>query len=242
MTLKLLRSIITFKGSDVMSFEEKEFKGIKYLIKYPEGFDESKTYPALMFLHGTGSRGETLEKIVNHVFFKITNPMNLPFVIFAPLCKTETLWLDCWERLEEFSEYITELPFVDKTRFYLTGASMGGYATWSLAMCKPHLFAAIAPVCGGGMCFHAMHLKNVPVWAFHGTADPVVSVTESINLVERVNKHGGNAKLTLYEGTTHDAWTPAYKTKELYDWFLSHSLSSDVLDKVDDGLKGARFG
>ena len=96
--------------------------------------------------------------------------------------------------------------------------------------------------CGGGMCFHAMHLKKVPVWAFHGTADPVVSVTESINLVERVNKHGGNAKLTLYEGTTHDAWTPAYKTKELYDWFLSHSLSSDVRDKVDDGLKGARFG
>ena len=225
-----------------MNYEEKVFEGIKYIVKYPEGFDKSKKYPALMFLHGTGARDDTTERIVNHVFFKITNPMNLPFVIFAPLCVTKTLWLDCWERLEKFAEFISETDFIDADRFYLTGASMGGYGTWSLAMCKPHLFAAIAPVCGGGMCFHAMHLKNVPVWAFHGTQDPVVSVTESINLVERVNKHGGNAKLTLYEGAGHDAWTPAYKTKELYEWMLSHTASENRKEKIDDGLKGAKFG
>ena len=66
--------------------------------------------------------------------------------------------------------------------------------------------------------------------------------TESINLVARVNKHGGNAKLTLYEGAGHDAWTPAYKTKELYEWMLSHTASENRKEKIDDGLKGAKFG
>ena len=52
-----------------MNYEEKIFKGIKYIVKYPEGFDKSKKYPALMFLHGTGARDDTTERIVNHVFF-----------------------------------------------------------------------------------------------------------------------------------------------------------------------------
>ena len=50
---------------------------------------------------------------------------------------------------------------------------MGGYGTWYTAMARPDLFAAIAPVCGGGMAWNA-DVLTMPVWAFHGTADNVV--------------------------------------------------------------------
>ena len=39
---------------------------------------------------------------------------------------------------------------VDTSRIYLTGLSMGGFGTWSLASMHPERFAAIAPICGGG--------------------------------------------------------------------------------------------
>ena len=37
----------------------------------------------------------------------------------------------------------------DSKRTYLTGLSMGGYASWDIASRYPGKFAAIVPVCGG---------------------------------------------------------------------------------------------
>ena len=63
---------------------------------------------------------------------------------------------------------------VDPNRVYLTGLSMGGYGTWSLACHQAERFAAIAPICGGGPWYLADRLKHTPVWAFHGDADGTV--------------------------------------------------------------------
>lgn len=98
---------------------------------------------------------------------------------------------------------------------------MGGYGAWMLAMAKPEWFAALVPVCGGGMTWNASKLKNVPVWAFHGMLDDTVPVYESINMINAVNRSGGDAKLTLYPDVIHNSWEKAYTTPELYDWLLS---------------------
>jgi predicted peptidase len=51
-----------------------------------------------------------------------------------------------------FHHYLDEIEAnyrVDKNRIYVTGLSMGGHGTWSLALsAEPNRFAAIAPVCG----------------------------------------------------------------------------------------------
>ena len=105
----------------------------------------------------------------------------------------------------------------------MTGGSMGGYATWQLAMSMPEYFAAIAPVCGGGMYWNARRIVNIPIWAFHGGKDPTVFPEESKKMVDAVNKRGGNAKLTIYPENGHDAWTDTYSNPELYRWLLSHT-------------------
>ena len=101
---------------------------------------------------------------------------------------------------------------------------MGGFGTWYTAMRYPQLFAAIAPVCGGGMVWHADAL-DMPVWAFHGTEDEVVYPTETINMIHKIRTAGFNqkeVKMTLLDNVGHDAWVAAYQ-KELYDWLLSKS-------------------
>lgn len=102
---------------------------------------------------------------------------------------------------------------------------MGGFGTWSLAQAHPERFAAIAPVCGGGIARTACKLKDIPVWAFHGAKDPVVRVEESKKMVDAVNDCGGNAKLTIYPESGHDSWTETYNNPALYEWFLEHSLN-----------------
>ena len=120
----------------------------------------------------------------------------------------------------EFIEQLKEEFPVDADRVSLTGLSMGGYGTWFTAMAKPELFSAIAPVCGGGMAWNAGVLK-MPVWAFHGVIDNVVSVTQSDEMVEGIKKNEGNVKYTRLENVGHNVWINAY-TKELIDWLISH--------------------
>jgi len=65
---------------------------------------------------------------------------------------------------------------VDAQRIYLTGLSMGGYGTWSLAEALPDRWAAIVPVCGGGNPMTASKIKDIPCWCFHGDKDGAVKV------------------------------------------------------------------
>ena len=105
---------------------------------------------------------------------------------------------------------------------------MGGYGAWQLGMSCPELFAAMIPICGGGMYWNTPRLKDVPVWAFHGDSDPVVLPRESEQLVFRVNQCLGKAKLTIYENTEHDAWTPTFNNPEVFKWLLSNKKEQKV--------------
>lgn len=153
----------------------------------------------------------------------------------APLC-SENTWFDLWGELKALVKRTVSFPFVDEKRLYMMGASMGGYATWQLAMSMPEYFAAIAPVCGGGMYWNAARLVNVPVWAFHGGKDPTVFPEESEKMVNAVNAAGGKARLTVYPENEHNAWTDTYRNPDLFAWFLSYENQNAVslTDKYND--------
>ena len=137
----------------------------------------------------------------------------------APQCCGDT-WFELFETLMDFAESMANESGVDKSRIYLTGVSMGAYAAWQLAMTKPDMFAALVPVCGGGMYWNAERLKNMPVWACHGALDDVVYPEESIKMVYRINKSGGNAKITVFEKADHNAWDPTYALDEMWSWMF----------------------
>lgn len=126
-----------------------------------------------------------------------------------------------FERLKDCVLQSLDLPFVDKTRAYLTGASMGGYASWQLLMSLPEVFAAAMICCGGGMYWNAGRIKT-PVWAFHGRKDPTVFVEESEKMVKAVKSHGTETRETHYDDMEHNCWMSAYTNEEVYRWFLSH--------------------
>ena len=198
--------------------------GLRYLTRYPENFDPNKRYPTLLFLHGAGTIGDDLDKLAGNIFFNHVEKLNLPCVIFAPQCDEGKVWFDLFERLEDLARTVLEFDFVDRDRYYVVGASMGGYATWQIAMSLNDIFAAAIPICGGGIYWNAGRLKNTPVWAFHGENDTVVFCEESVKMVEATNKRGGNAKLTVYPDTKHNAWDPTYRDPKVWEWLFSQRL------------------
>ena len=212
---------------------EMNFQNLRCLIKEPKDFDCNKKYPILLFLHGAGTRGNDIGKLYTNPFFQLIEAhTDLPFVIIAPLCQENT-WFDVFEKLQLLVKDVLKLSYADNDRIYLMGASMGGYATWQLAMSMPECFAAIVPVCGGGMYWNAGRLANVPVWAFHGGKDTTVLTEESVKMVEAINRSKGNAKLTIYPENGHDSWSDTYRNPEVFAWLLKQKRNN-----VNHGVNG----
>ena len=197
---------------------------LQYLSWFPADYktQKQKQYPLLIFLHGSGERGNDITKV------KAWGPpsfveqrSDFPFIVISPQCPEGQWW-----NIEDLNILLTKLLKkyrIDPDRVYLTGLSMGGFGTWSWASAYPSRFAAIAPVCGGGIQIFAEDLKNVPVWAFHGQDDPVVPVKNTTEMVEAIKKQGGDARMSIYPATGHDSWKQAYADQELYTWMLSHT-------------------
>ena len=201
--------------------------GCKYLLYLPADYQKGeKKWPLIMFLHGAGERGDNLEVVKKHGPPKlVAQGKNLNFIIVSPQCPNDIWWPEQSDVLINLLDEIETEYRVDTDRVYLTGLSMGGFGTWTMAERYPQRFAAIAPICGGGERYAAYRLKKVSVWAFHGDKDPVVPVEKSKEMVDAVKKAGGDAKLTIYPEAEHDSWTEAYNDPELYQWFLSHKIS-----------------
>lgn len=214
-----------------------EIQGLKCVIGYPTSYEKGHKYPVIIFLHGAGSRGEDIEILKNNPYFKIISQhKNFSFISVAPQCSKNT-WFDQFEALKRMTEEITTYDFADSARIYLMGASMGGYAVWQLAMSMPEIFAAIVPICGGGMYWNAARLTNIPIWAFHGALDKTVLVEESVKMVDEVNRKKGHAKLTVYPNNSHDAWSDTYANFEVFQWLLTHTNKKET--PLNDAYKGS---
>jgi predicted peptidase len=200
-----------------------------YLLSLPKGYGEKdQQWPLMLFLHGAGERGSDLNLVKKHGPPKlIEQGKDFPFIVVSPQCPAGVWWPERLDTLTALLDEIESKYAVDPGRVYLTGLSMGGFGTWALASRYPDRFAAIAPICGGGMRIMTFGLKDVPVWAFHGAKDKVVPLKESEEMVAAIKARGGNAKLTVYPAAGHDSWTETYNNQELYDWFLKHRRVSN---------------
>ncbi len=208
--------------------QEKEFERevtikvkIKYLLYLPPGYEsDKKDWPLLMFLHGAGESGDNLAKVKLHGPPKLieNKKRDFPCIVESPQSARMGWNVDL---LTALLDDIAAKYRVDKDRIYLTGLSMGGFGTWSLAAAHPERFAAIVPICGGGNPADAAKLKNLPIWVFHGAKDPVVPPERSESMVKAIKAAGGNVKLTVYPDAGHDAWTATYENPELYRWLFA---------------------
>lgn len=217
------------KHSDYSKLAVPELESYTQL---PAGYDENsdRKWPLILFLHGVGERGYEFDKavksITSHSIPHIAmTDKNFQFVVVSPLCPSGTSWVQLPYSLNNVVDETIKEYNIDTGRIYLTGLSMGGMGTWSLAMQYPERFAAIAPVCGRADPAKVDRIKNVPVWAFHGARDPQVPIIAEQRAVDALKACGGDVKFTIYPDVEHDAWNKAYATKELYDWFLQHTTS-----------------
>jgi predicted peptidase len=216
-----------------------------YQVFIPMRRDGRKKCPVILFLHGSGERGDdNTAQTKNGIRLLIAqDPDHFPAVVVCPQCRTGVRWTDPDMEamaLKALDQSIQEFNG-DPDHIYLTGLSMGGYGTWDLAQRYPERWAAIAPCCGGIVYPGdappapgpdgrpadpytpvAQKVAKLPIWVFHGGSDPTVPVSESRQLVALLFSLKADLHYTEYPGVGHSSWDYAYKESGLLPWFLSH--------------------
>lgn len=217
-------------GQHVVSFQRKITKIItgQYLLFLPQDYYQDKrNWPLMLFLHGGGERSDDLQLVKRHGPPKIVETKkDFPFIVVSPQCPQYERWTA--EYLTTLLDEVVSHYRVDEDRIYVTGLSMGGAGTWTIATATPERFAAIVPICPArSLPNKAQEIKDLPIWAFHGTKDNRVPIERTIEMVNALKKCGSNVRFTVYPEPRdplhpHDCWTETYENPELYEWLLSH--------------------
>ena len=201
-----------------------------YLVRVPPGYTGfSAPRPILVFLHGAGEIGHDVKQVAGvdpfHYAAGKLPRKDFPFIVLSPVVPQG--YYD-WNpkavkiMIDHFLRHCGRLK-IDPGRIYLTGFSMGGFGTFAVAGEYPDLFAAIAPLAGGGETNRAERLQSIPVRAFHGDDDEVVSYDYSVKMIEAVKAAGnGDARLTIIPKGKHQICPDVYGNPDIYRWFLDH--------------------
>jgi poly(3-hydroxybutyrate) depolymerase len=243
MTLGL--SITAWQANAQLTFKTTSPSTIAYYEYLPSDYNNnSNKYPVVIFLHGIGERGtNTTDKNVLANSIKTVakfgpplhakNGAKFPFILIAPQLKNNYgTWPTSY--VMEVINYVKTYLRIDEKRIVITGLSLGGGGTWTMAQEYPKLFSAVAPVCGGyNSTSQAVNIakENVPVWASHGDKDTTVPMSKTVNMVNAINANKPNplAKLTIYAGVNHNAWDYAYRTDHslhnpnIYEWMMQQT-------------------
>lgn len=227
--------------------------GLGYHEYLPAGYGAGARFPLIVFLHGSGERGDgsrrELARVLDHGPPRLlAEGAELPAIVISPQLPEGPLR---WSAAvtTPFIDHILSAHAVDPDRIYVTGLSLGGEGAWVYGRTHPDRVAAIVPVCGPRSGSGYGVLRGVPVWAFHTSGEQIVPIHTSVDTLAEVTGvapaytaghtgyfdgarwswrpgeaapgPGENPVFTVYPGTSHDAWTPAYANAALWRWLFA---------------------
>ncbi|WP_290793836.1 alpha/beta hydrolase-fold protein [Flavihumibacter sp. UBA7668] len=244
--------VTSLPAQDLSLYEKKTFissRGdtLPYRILYPLNYDAGKKYPLILVLHGAGERGNNNESQLTHggkLFLADSNRTKFPAIVVFPQCPQNSYWAKAnvnrnvtpyeikfdysgvasgpLNAALELTHQLLEGGSVNKKRIYITGLSMGGMGTFEAVFREPKLFAAAAPICGGGNpAMYSKQTAKVPFRIFHGAADAVVNVQLSRDMVTRLKELKAAVLYQEYPGVNHNSWDNSFAEPDFLGWFFS---------------------
>lgn len=202
----------------------------------PPGYGGGEKYPLLVFLHGIGENGNgdsELNKVPANGPPKLIKqdqwPKGLPFVVLSPQhpgggCPGPA-------EVHDFLQFAMDHYDVNLARVYLTGLSCGAIGSWDyIGEYLDEQIVAMVPIAGNGngaFMKKQCELGKVPLWAFHGDADPTVAASGTIDPITKLQMCDPKpeADMVIYPGVGHDSWTQTYNGSaghDIYAWLLEH--------------------
>ena len=142
-------------------------------VAIPEKYTPTKAYPLLVALHGSGKDGNNMVHAFHPVLTKEGWIVVFPTTLSQPRG---------WGAPEEITHVYRIIEWtarhfrIDFRRLVVSGASMGGYGTWSHVLARPELWSAAIPVAGSGTYHRGAEnllerMRGISTYILHGELD-----------------------------------------------------------------------
>jgi len=207
---------------------------IHYQLLKPARIESGRRYPLVLFLHGSGDRGNDNRQQLDTFPSAMARPMwrrTYPCFVVAPQCADGRSWKEYQHSLLLLLDALEREHPVDRRRIYLTGFSMGGFGAWTVLSRDPERFAAVVPICGGGDISLADKLTRNQIWVVHGEEDRSVSVNASRDMVAAIADAGGHAFYTEISGIGHNSWSLVYNNPDAITAWMFRQVKRDREDR-----------
>ncbi len=215
----------TFTGS---SWTNENGTNMKYWLYAPACPDEDT--PLIVYLHGGSGKGDDLNLITAGEglpkYLQDGRATPRAYVLIPQLSGSCKGWVDAGDNVIELIEYVKSSCGINACKVGLTGHSMGGTGAWQLALKYPNEFSCVAPMSGSIRmdASDVQTLKGMPVWAYVGSEDKIVSPSYSIEFVNALKAASADARITVLQGADHFAVPEAYLTDSVLSWLIAHSM------------------
>ena len=257
----LLSFVLSFVNGQTWTSKSVSMTGTSagYWEYLPAGYNDpanaNKKYPTILFMHGSGANGnnysqinlvlaEGLPKVINDGNFPSSftvNSTTYEFIVIAP----QVSWSGTVTNTNEIVTFIKGNYRIDNSRLYLTGLSQGGEVVmkWAAdAAGNAQKVAAMPVACPSwypnSTPANIIGNNDIPMWFYHNTADPIVSVSYTNDWVSLINATTPTplAQKTTPTSSSHDAWSALYSPNtdvqgvyNIYEWMLQYNRP-DQLD------------
>ncbi|MEO7776441.1 MAG: alpha/beta hydrolase-fold protein [Fibrobacteria bacterium] len=255
-------SLFAQTPSNVMQLRKHQGSGMTlyYHLYKPNGYSKDAKYPLIMAFHGVGENGDSTSTLyidkngMASAWVATAFQSKYPCFVLAPHNPSGT-WIDTpWTvsnsnvkyrqgpistRLATAMQILDSLTrefSIDTNRLYVTGLSIGGWATWDLITRYPDKFAAAFPQSGGVDTSKASLLARTPVWSYNGKLDAVVAPLSANLFMENLDKSDGEKGVvyTHCQGNSCPAKMASNKIDSLIDAGRIHFYSLDP-NRAHDG-------
>jgi predicted peptidase len=214
-----------------MAFRSWAVAGRVCPVFVPRAYDASRTWPAIVFLHGVGENGTDGER---HLAWGLPEHVRahadtFPAFVLAPQNRGPWKYVGDDERfvLDVIDAAVREWT-VDPRRIYAIGQSQGGCSTFDLGARHPDCWAALVVICGAGNLDDAARI-TAPTWIFHGELDDIVppsgphrwepSSAGGRDMARRIP----HARYTEFAGADHFVWDRVYADAAFWEWLFAQA-------------------
>jgi predicted peptidase len=205
------------------------------LLEPPLGAAAGEQRPLIVFLHGSGERGNsvrTLDRLFVHSlpFLAVRDELPeivagaaFPFIIVCPQIASGGWGGSATHVLALVEELCA--GGADSRRCYLTGISLGGLGCWQVADAAPDRFAALVPM-SGSVRITERTASRPPAWVFHGEQDVKVSFDRARDALAAHPERPGTTTTFEPGGHSGEIWNRWYGDAALYEWMLEQRTAS----------------
>ena len=195
-----------------------------YYLYVPNNVRKSEKRPLVIFLHGSGERGNNITALNSYGFAKyIKNGENYNSFILIPQLPSGKTWADNVSTLMNLIKKIVSEYNIDEDRISISGFSLGAIGLTNVIKENQNYFScAVLIALGGRGSSYATYFKNIPTRIYAGSNDTSLgnssTTKEFVNALKKINS---NVEFTVYNNKPHNVVDLVLKDGTVLNWMIS---------------------